>query len=154
MALCCLPALGAIPYNLANEQMSDAARYGLSFIDIVVITGFAFAVLMAVKSATSLEDHARWMISTVFWSILPGLFRLVLVALHLVFDGKSPVGPPQVLAAIGALNIVVLGYLMFRDRRAHPAYLTAAAGSAVYFVALPVSQMAWWRGLADMLFTI
>jgi hypothetical protein len=43
---------------------------------------------------------------------------------------------------------------MFRGRRANPAYLAAAIGSVVYFVALPIGQMEWWRKLADALFTI
>lgn len=35
-----------------------------------------------------------------------------------------------------------------------PTWLGAAIGSLAFFVSLPVSQMAWWRNLADALFTI
>ena len=149
-----LSALGAIPYNLTNEWMSDTVKYGLSFIDVIVIIGFAIAVLMAVKTASNVNDHAQWMVSTVFWAILPGLFRLVNLVQGLALDGGRLLDASQVLAMIGVLNIIVLGYLMFRGRRANPAYLAAAIGSVVYFVALPIGQMEWWRKLADALFTI
>lgn len=147
-------ALSAIPYNIANETMPDAARYGLSLIDVIVITGFAFAVSMAIKTSKSVEDHARWMISTVFWALLPGLFRLVNYAERLRFEEERLLSPPQVLMAIAGLNVLVLGYLMFKDRRTHPAYVSAAGGNIAIFVALPISQTEWWRSFADTVFTI
>ncbi len=54
----------------------------------------------------------------------------------------------------GAANILVLSWLMYRDKRAHPAYLSAAIGSLVKFTAMAVGNMQWWRSLADSLFTI
>ena len=147
-------ALATLPYIIANERMHDAAKYGLTFVDIVVVSGFSIAVLMAIKTARSVDDHARWMISTAFWAVMPGLFRLVNTAQRLGLDGERLLKLPQLLAALGALNILVLGYLMFRDRRAHPAYLLAAAGSVSWMVALPVSRMAWWRDVADAVFTM
>lgn len=149
-----LSALAAIPYNLANDRMSEMARYGLSFIDIVLISGFIMAVIMAVKTSKRVDDHARWMISTVFWAISPGLFRLLFVPLIVMrtpdIGGKAPL----LLLTAGVVNILVLSILMFRDKRAHPAYLSVAVGSLVMFTLPIVGNMAWWRSLADSLFTI
>lgn len=149
-----LSALSAIPYNLVNERLPDAAKYGLSFIDVVLISGFIFAVLMAVKSAKRTDDHARWMISTAFWAVSPGLFRLLFVPLVILKTPDLGSKSPLLLATAGLANILVLSFLMFRDRRTHPAYLIAAIGSLVMFVPMKVGDMQWWRNFADSLFTI
>jgi len=149
-----LSGLNVIPYNLVNERLPETARYGLSFIDLVLVPGFVFAVLMAVRNANSLDDHVRWMISTVFWAISPGLFRLLFVPLIILQTPDVGGKAPLLLASAGIANIVVLSILMFRDRRAHPAYLSAAIGSLVMLVPMWVGDMRWWRTMADSLFTM
>jgi len=149
-----LSALSAIPYNLVNEGLPPAARYGLSFIDIVLMPGFILAVLMAVKNARQVDDHARWMISTVFWAISPGLFRLLFVPLVILETPDLGSKAPLLLAISGLANILVLSFLMYRDKRAHPAYLLAAIGSLVFFVPMQVGEMQWWINLANAMFTI
>ena len=147
-------ALGAIPYNLANEAMAEPARYGLSFLDVVLVAGFTVAVLMAMRNVRSVEDHARWMISTVFWSIFPGLFRLSFVPLGLIYGEEIPVPAPVILMAMGVVNLLVISFLMYRDRRAHPAYVAVALATVVYFLPVPIAGMEWWRSVADALFRI
>ena len=149
-----LSAYSVIPYNLVNERLPETARYGLSFIDLVLVPGFIFAVIMAIKNAKNVHDHARWMVSTAFWAISPGLFRLLFVPL-VVFEvddigGKAPL----LLSAAGVANLVALAILMVRDRRAHPAYVAVAMGSSVMLVPMWVGEMPWWRSLADSLFTM
>lgn len=39
---------------------------GIAMVEIILITGFIVAVLMAILQRRSLEDHAWWMMSTVF----------------------------------------------------------------------------------------
>ena len=94
------------------------------------------------------------MISTVFWAISPGLFRLLFVPLIILGTPNVGSKAPLLLATAGIANILVLSLLMFRDKRAHPAYLSAAIGSLVLFVSMKVGDMQWWRSLADSLFTI
>jgi len=142
------------PYNLVNEGMPDAARYGLSFVDIVLISGFIFAVLMGVKNSRKTDDHAKWMVSTVFWAVSPGLFRLLFVPLVVLETPDLGSKAPLLLATAGLANILVLSLLMFRDRQTHPAYLSAAIGSLVMFVGIQVGDMQWWISFADSVFTI
>jgi hypothetical protein len=149
-----LSALAAIPYNLVNERLPLTSRYGLSFVDFVLVPGFIVAVFMAIKNAKRTGDHARWMISTVFWAISPGLFRLLFIPLFMFQATDIGAKAPYLLATTGVANILVLSWLMFRDKRAHPAYLSAAIGSMVMFVPMTVGDMPWWRSLADSLFTI
>lgn len=145
-------ALGAIPYNFLNENMIAAAQYGLSFLDIILVSGFTMSVVMAMRTVRNVEDHARWMISTVFWSIFPALFRLSFLPASLIFGDNIPF--PLVLLAMGVLNLFVVLFLMFRDRRAHPAYVAVALSSVAYVLPMPVAGMSWWRTLADALFTV
>jgi uncharacterized membrane protein YdcZ (DUF606 family) len=149
-----LSAYAVIPYNLMNEQLPEVARYGLSFIDLVLVPGFALAVIMAVVNSKNLEDHAKWMISTVFWAVSPGLFRLSFVPLLVLNTPDVGAKSPALLATAGIANIAVLSFLMLRDKRAHPAYLAAALGSLVFFLPMVVGEMQWWRNVADSLFTI
>ena len=147
-------ALNMIPYNLVNERLPDTAKYGLSFIDIVLVPGFVIAVVMAVINVKRTEDHARWMISTVFWAVSPGLFRLLFLPVFILQVPDPGSKSPYLLAAAGGANIVVLAWLIFRDRRMHPAYVLAALGSLVMFVPMKVGDMQWWRTLADALFSM
>jgi len=149
-----LSALGAIPYNLVNERLPEVARYGLSFIDIVLVPGFLFALVMAIKTSKKADDHARWMISTVFWVVSPGLFRVFFIPLIMLNTTDIGSKVPLLLTSAGIANILVLSLLMFRDKRAHPAYLSAAIGSLVMFTPMTVGNMQWWRSLADALFSI
>lgn len=149
-----ISALGAIPYNLVNERLPDEAKYGLSFVDIVLVPGFAAAVIMAIKNAGNVDDHARWMISSVFWAVSPALFRLLIVPFFLLTDFGPDLAAPLALAAAGAANILLLLVLMWRDERAHPAFVTAALGSLVLFSPALIGKMQWWRHIADSLFVI
>ena len=150
-----LSAAGAIPYNFQGS-MSAAARYGLSLIDVVVVSGFSVAVIMAIRTAKDIDSHARWMISTVFWAVMPGLFRLIMITTAIISQGDFPdwVTTPGVIITCGLLNIAILSFLMIRDRHTHPAYLTAACGSIVFFLAPFASGWQWWRNLADAVFTV
>jgi hypothetical protein len=134
--------------------MDEAGQYGLSFIDVVLITGFAVSVVMAIRTAKNVEDHARWMIATVYWSVFPGLFRLSFLPIAIINGGEIPFRPESVMAALGVLNLAVIGTVMYRDRRIHPAYLSVAVASVIYFIHVQIAGMQWWRTLADALFKL
>lgn len=140
-------ALAAIPHNLLAVDRPDSYRYGLSLIDLILLAGFSAAVIMAVVQAKSMHDHARWIISTVFWAILPGLSRIV--GFFLVVGLNMPFSLPQGLAVTGIVSCLVLFYLMYRDRRAHPAYVAAIFGSLSFLLSEQFAAMQWWRDLAD-----
>lgn len=149
-----ISALNQIPHNLVNEGLSDAGKYGLTFINTVLITGFIVAVLMAVKTARKINDHPKWMISTAFWAVPPALFRVLLMLLKGLKISYSGSEIALVWGLTGMANIVALSVLMFRDKRTHPAYLSAAIGSLAMFVPLQVGAMQWWISIADSLFTL
>ncbi|MEM7430767.1 MAG: hypothetical protein AAF351_02390 [Pseudomonadota bacterium] len=149
-----LSGLNIIPHNLVNEQLPETAGYGLALVDVVLVGGFTLAVVMAIKTSKRLSDHARWMISTAFWALPPGLFRLLLVPVF-VFGGDNPAALiPVALGASGVICTIVLALIMIRERRAHPAYMAAAIGVLVMVLPMIAGDWQWWRDLADAVFTM
>ena len=49
--------------------------YGVIVVEIVMITAFGYAVIMSIIQRKKLEDHAWWLISTVFLIMMPALAR-------------------------------------------------------------------------------
>ncbi|MEO1576642.1 MAG: hypothetical protein AAFU65_16975 [Pseudomonadota bacterium] len=146
--------INLVPYNLVNDRIPEFARFGLSFVDVVLVPGFALAVIMAVLRSKQTDDHAHWMISTVFWAVSPALFRLLLGPAFALGAESFDAVVPYVLGSTGVVNIVVLAFLMFRERRMHPAYVLAALGSIVLFLPTVVGNMGWWRAIASAVFTV
>lgn len=146
--------LSLIPYNPVNERMPETAMYGLSFIDIVLIPGFVNAAFMAVISTKRPDDHARWMLSTVFWAVSPGLFRLLFLPLFILQVPDPGEKSSYLLASAGLASIIILSILMIRERRLHPAFLFAVAGSLVMATPMKIGKMQWRITFADAVFTI
>ncbi|MEQ8926191.1 MAG: hypothetical protein RLO81_10290 [Fulvivirga sp.] len=76
-------AITIIPLNLKaaanlepNPVVSMDFFYGVTFTDIITIIGFGLSVIIGITKVKNLEDHAFWMIATVFWALMPALGRL------------------------------------------------------------------------------
>ncbi len=146
--------LAAIPFNLTSETLPSAARYGLSFGDVVLVGGFAASVAMAIRTVRQTDDHAHWMIASVFWALPPATFRLLIPVGIAMSSGPPDFDSlaPKLLGGAGVINLVFLALMMWRDKRLHPAYVLAAIGSLCMFILLPVGQMSWWISIADAVF--
>ncbi|GMG88748.1 hypothetical protein [Biformimicrobium ophioploci] len=145
-------ALSVVPFNFSGN-MPDVPKYGLTFFDLVMVSGFSVSVFMAVKSVRVVADHAKWMISTVFWSLMPGLLRLMMAVTAILVNGDPRPYAPFLLTVCGLINIVVLASLMYRSRQAHPAYILAAIGSLPLLSIEFIAGMEWWMTVADALFS-
>jgi hypothetical protein len=82
----CLTALSMLHRDLVTTQkaleMPDQFGpfqpwffFGVAAVEIVMMTAFAYAVIMAIIHRKSLEDHSWWLISTVFIIMMPALGR-------------------------------------------------------------------------------
>ena len=150
-------ALAVIPGNirLALTDIDppvapDFFLYGVSFIDLITITGFGLSVIMAIIKSKNLDDHALWMISTVFWALMPALARLALVPLlwmdtYTHFANLAMITTPFIILA--ALII------MIRMKRAHPALIAVIAGNLSVYLIVPLGENQWWIDLAVSLFS-
>jgi len=105
--------------------------------EVVLVTGYMIAVVMAVRTRKSPEDHAWWMASTAFLLLMPALGRGIQNAAIMIF-GFSPeitfvVMPPLYLTQVIIISML-LGVAAWIGKLRHPAtYLAVAANLAVFF---------------------
>jgi len=82
----CLTAFSMLHRDLANAQnaleMSERFGpfkswffYGVASVEIPMILSFGFAVIKGILNRKRLEDHAWWLISTVFLIMMPAMGR-------------------------------------------------------------------------------
>lgn len=97
--------------------------YGVAAVEIVMMTAFGIAVLQGILHRKELENHAWWMVSTVFLIMMPALGRgmqNLYVGLHRAempdVDIMIPLYPTQVLI----LGLLLLAAWKFGKLR-HPA---------------------------------
>lgn len=142
-------AMQIIPNNLTLENISDNLRYSFVFGDFVSLAGFSFAVIMAVIKKNDLDLHARYMISTVFWVMLPALGRLIYFPLVISYGFPPPIAFNECVYIACILIILALSVLLWLDykkeRRFYKPYwlVTMATGFMLiswdYF-----GEAEWW----------
>lgn len=151
-------ALGVLPGNIENAVSGETPPfvpstffYGITFLDIAIVSGFVLSIIMATLTLHRPRDHALWMISTVFWILSPGFARFV--AFSMVFTvGTGDLTFIDVVIFSALPILAVLTYLMIRLRQAHPALLLAFAGNCTAFLVGPVGNNAAWRALTESVF--
>lgn len=79
-------ALGALHRDIVNADLSAQFRerfgvfepwffYGIAAVELVMMSAFILAVIQAIRFRRSVENHAWWLISTVFIIMMPSLGR-------------------------------------------------------------------------------
>ena len=71
-------------------------QYGIIVIEFIMITTFMYAVIKAIIHRKELENHAWWLISTVFLIMMPAVFRGVL-SVWIMLVGFTEVNVPSVI---------------------------------------------------------
>lgn len=82
----CITALSMMHRDMAIAERSEAMPerfgpfepwffYGVAAIEIVMITAFGYAVIKSIIHRKQVENHAWWLISTVFMIMMPALAR-------------------------------------------------------------------------------
>ncbi len=108
-------ALQIIPNNLTLETISESLRYSFIFVDFVFITGFSYSVIMAVIRKREIDLHARYLISTVFWVMLPALSRLIYFPFLISYGYPAPISFQQAIYIAGGLILITLVVLILHD---------------------------------------
>lgn len=143
-------ALLVMPHQVVNNFLPDVLKYGFSFGDLCALSGFSICVLMGVLNAKKTRVHARWLISTVFWILLPATARLVYFPMFNAYDGNPPYTYLQVVHlcwfVTTLLPLSFMIYLDYRDeRKIYKAYLFTLLGVTFYSLAIgPMGRWQWW----------
>lgn len=97
--------------------------FGVAAVEIVMMTAFGYAVIKSILHRKQIEDHAWWLISTVFLIMMPALGRGIQIAWVVMNSDKMPnvdiMLPLYVTQAI-IIGMLALGAWKFGKLR-HPA---------------------------------
>lgn len=149
----CLTALGMMHRDIANAQISmeKAERfgpfqpwffYGVAVVEIVMMTAFGFAVIKSIIHRKQLENHAWWLIATVFIIMMPALGRgvqNVYIGLHIKEWPNVNIMTPIFIAQAIIIALLLLGAWKYRKWK-HPATYFALAVNIFIFFLEPIGR--------------
>jgi hypothetical protein len=144
----CLTALGILHRDIATAHNALAMPerfgpfqpwffYGVIVVELVMMTSFGFAVIKSILHRKNLEDHAWWLISTVFIIMMPALGR----GIQGVYVNINQKDWPNVsiIIPLYIAEVLIIGMLFFMswkyNKLKHPAtYLALAVNCFNCFV--------------------
>ncbi len=149
-------AMQVIPNNLTLENISENLRYSFIFADFVFVFGFSYSVIMAIINKKDIDIHARYMISTVFWVMLPALSRLIYFPLLISYGFPTPITFLQCFYIAGGIILLVLGILILLDflkeKKFYRPYLLVTLTTLVVLLFFNYFGYAdWWRTFCSAL---
>lgn len=150
-------AFQVMPFQVVNDFLPDVLKYGFSFVDICALVGFSICVILGVLNAKNknINVHARWLISTVFWILLPATARLVYFPMLNAYDGNPPITYIQAVYLSCIITTVIpLLFMMYLDykkeKKVYKPYLFTLAGISFYTLALaPMGKWQWWIDICN-----
>ncbi len=113
--------------------------FGVAAVEIVMMTAFGFAVIMAIIYRKRLEDHAWWLISTVFLIMMPALGRgIQIVYVDFYIENWPNI---NIMTPIYFTQLLIIGMLLLAawkyDKLKHPAtYLAVSVNLFVFILEL------------------
>lgn len=151
-------AMQVIPHNIGNQRFSPMLQYGLSFADFAMLAGFSVSVIQAFINVKNTHKHARWLISSALWALLPALSRLIYIPMDIATQGNAPLSFLQVIWLCLALQLLITGILIYLDLKAqkkvYSAYLISAIGITITVGLIRfMGTNEGWIGLLNRLFS-
>lgn len=130
----CLTALSMLHRDIATAERALAAPaqfgpfqpwffYGVAAVEIVMIAAFGYAVIKSIIHRKELEDHAWWLISTVFIIMMPALGRgiqNVYIGMHVKEMPNVAIMPPIYLSLVLIIGMLLFGAWKYAKLK-HPA---------------------------------
>lgn len=156
-------ALAALHRDIVSADQSAQMReqfgpfepwffFGIAAVELVMMSAFIVAVIQAIRHRRSVEDHAWWLISTVFIIMMPTLGRGAgLLWLALVGPNAPGVAAYPIYATTAAI-IALLCWAAHRyGRFNHPATLLALGVNLFNLLFEPLGRWPWLQGLLRIL---
>lgn len=157
----CVTALAMLHRDMANAQNAAAhpERFGpfepwffmgVAVVEFVMMVAFGVAVVMSIVRRKQIEDHAWWLISTVFLIMMPALGRglgNLQFAIYAADLAHVDVMAPLYLTQAIIIGLTLVGAWHFEKLR-HPA--TSVAVGVNLFVLL-LEPLGRWAPLQDFL---
>ena len=151
----CLTALSMMHRDIAaaDNSLANPERFGpfepwfffgVAAVELVMMTAFGYAVIKSIIHRKQFEDHAWWLISTVFLIMMPALGRgAQFVYIGFVYGGQlSPdadIMGPLYLSQLIILGMVAAAAWKYSKLR-HPATYLAVAVNVFVFLLEPLGR--------------
>ncbi len=116
--------------------------FGVAAVEIVMMAAFGFAVIMSIIQRRKLEQHAWWLITTVFLIMMPALGR----GIQNVYIGMNIKQWPNIdiMVPIYLTQVLIIGMLLFAawkyEKLKHPATWLAVAVNLFIFLLEPLGK--------------
>jgi uncharacterized membrane protein len=151
-------AMLMLPGNIEGAQgapdggfVGATFLYGITFFDLITIAAFAVCIVMAIVRSKQLDDHAVWMIATVYCILGPALARMMVFPLVMVY-GFENLTFIEVLYYSQPIMMAVIAFTAWRLKNYHSALILAFTVNAGGFLVEWTGNNAVWRSLCDSLF--
>lgn len=149
----CLTALSMMHRDIALTQASLASPeqfgpfqpwffFGVASVEIVMMTAFGFAILKSILHRKQVENHAWWLISTVFIIMMPALSRgisNVYIGIHANEFPNVNIMLSVYFSQILIILMLLLGAWKFQKLK-HPATFLALGVNLFIFLLEPIGK--------------
>jgi len=151
----CLTALSMMHRDMVSAEHSAQFRdrfgpfepwffYGVAAVEIVMMIAFGFAVIKSIIHRKKMEDHAWWLISSVFLIMMPALGRgiqNVYVGMHIKEMPNVNIMFPLYITQGVIITLLLLGAWKYHKLK-HPATILALAVNVFIFLLEPLGRNA------------
>jgi hypothetical protein len=149
----CLTALSMMHRDIATTQRSAATPenfgpfqpwffFGVAVIEIVMMTAFGFVIIQSILHRKKLEEHAWWLISSVFIIMMPALARGIqnlYVGMHIKEWPNINIMTPVYFTQILIISMILFGAWKY-DKFKHPATYIAVFVNLFIFLTEPLGK--------------
>lgn len=116
--------------------------FGVAAVEIVMMTAFAFAIVKSIIHRKDIENHAWWLITTVFLIMMPALGRGiqgVYIGIHMKEWPNINIMTPIYYTQILIIGMLLLGAWKYEKLR-HPATWLAVGVNLFIFLLEPLGR--------------
>lgn len=149
----CITALSMMYRDIdsANRSAADPARfgpfepwffYGVAAVELVMMSAFGFAIIKSIIHRKQIDNHAWWLISSVFIIMMPALGR----GLQFAAFQLDLIKPPEmdIMASLYVANAIIIALLFWGAWKykmlKHPATWLAFAVNVFNFLLEPMGR--------------
>lgn len=150
-------ALQIVPNNLKLNVADVSLKYIFILIDFISLIGFTYAVIQSILNKKEIDLHARFMVSTVFWIMLPALTRLLFFPQIAIFGHPTPLSFKDCIYVAGIMVLIALIVLILIDykkqKKIFRAYTTVGIVTLLIIISMEYFGKAqWWIDFCHALF--
>lgn len=124
---------GAFPPPLTSDFF-----YGIVSVEMLMVLAFGIAVVMSIIKRKQVEDHSIWLISTVFYILMPGLGRAMVYPV-IWFYGPETWLALSISAILIIAALVIVGLKLKKLK--HPAIVLGIIVNVPTFFIYQIGQM-------------